>query len=396
MFIALELLLVFGRPGEWTTVWSQASARAQWPVLIMGPALAAVAAWSGGRARRDGMREQVSRAARPAWHIELARFAVVVLLGLLIYAVAPLAVLATAAANGAPGRPWPGYVLLGAGTLVICAAIGHLAGTRFSSRAAPPLVAITTFTALSWLQDDPRFAMSVLSGHPQVALAPSALAVRLALALAATAAAVAGAAVLGRRTMGLDIRFERVLLAGGVVATLALAGAMPVTGPLRVERPAPARPACAGEQPEVCVWPEEQRHLEDAVQTSRRLAAATANAIPLPVTLHEEGLSGTGPQSGFWVGYGERAMATSMISAVLPARWTCDTMAAEQRRAWAENSVMLRTWLAVRVTGDDGILERTPPQVQSRVREVLSREPLQQASWARDRYEVVSDKNCAQ
>ncbi|MDG4802779.1 hypothetical protein [Micromonospora sp. WMMD980] len=396
VLIALELLLVFGRPGEWTTVWSQASARAQWPVLIVGPAVAAVATWSGGRTRRDGMREQLSRAARPAWTVELVRFAVVVLLGLLVYAAAPLAVLAIAAADGAPGRPWPGYLLLGAGTLVTCAAIGHLAGTRFSSRAAPPLAAITTFTALSWLQDDPRFALSVLSGHPQVAFAPAALGVRLALAGAATVAAVAGAAVLGRRAMRSGIRFERRLLAGGGVAALALVAAMPLTGPLRVGRPAPARPVCAGQQPQVCVWPEEQRHLADAVHASRRLAAAAVSAVPLPATLHEEGLTGTGPQSGFWVGYWDRAMVTSMISMVLPARWTCPTMATDQRRAWAENSVMLRTWLAVRVTGDDTLLDRTPPRVRDTVREVLGQDPLQQASWARARYQVVGDKTCAQ
>ncbi|MFE7408930.1 DUF7224 domain-containing protein [Streptomyces laurentii] len=359
VLIAVDLVVLFGRSRYWIGVWPEASAAAQVVTLFLGPALAAVSAWQAGRSSRAGLPEFLLGAARPAWRIEAVRLAATLTLGLLAYGLGCLVAAAVSVCEAGPGFLWPSYVLLGAATLVVFAAVGHLAGRWWPSPAFTPVIcALGCFVALLGLPV--RF--NVLSGHPDTRLGLFPLALRLLLALALAVLAVTAPPRLREADRDLPPREPpwriRGVFLGSVLTVLLTLGAALPAGELGTPRPASAvTPLCAradGRAPEVCVWPEHRRYLPELTAMARRLDDATRTWNGTPDVYREAGLRPARlGDRGFWITEGHaRTAAVAMAQQVFTdAVGRCAPPRKERRALQAVDSIHL--WLEYRATGQD-------------------------------------------
>ncbi len=399
VLVCIDLAVLFGRNTYWIGVWPQASAAAQIPALFFGPALAAAATWTAGRAHRRGFAEQLQVSALPTWRPEAALLASTLTYGFLAYGVGVVTAAVVSLPEAGPGFLWPGYVLLGLGTVVGCAATGHAVGRwSHSTFMAPVCCGVVTFVLLGLFGQSLGFF--VLSGHPQVEVASSALAARLALALAIMILAVlipmAATKGMGRWRSG---RMHRLAVLGVLAVPVAAFYEITLGGSLQVERAAHAAPLCSEETPKVCVWPEDRKYLPELEQMAKRLGRLPADMFTVPPAFMEAGL-GEDKYAGFQIIEGSMWSASpSMAGAVLQhtVKPYCPAadQAAEERRMRA--AFELTTWLEARANdaGQPADVGGGPPGVDLReIGELITKPEQSQMQWARQRLDVINETPC--
>jgi hypothetical protein len=156
--VALTLLLSFGFEASWQDVWSQASARAQYPVLFVAPVLAAAAAWSASRTRRRGFDAHLHTMYRPRWQAEMAHLCATLIYAAGCYLVGAVTVLVVAASAGPPGLPWPSYLVLGLIATTAVVTVGHLLGLLTPPLISPVLAAVFGYLAIVYTYPYPQWA----------------------------------------------------------------------------------------------------------------------------------------------------------------------------------------------------------------------------------------------
>ncbi|WP_019633508.1 hypothetical protein [Actinomadura atramentaria] len=401
--IAVDLAAVFGRDAlwfgsgwfgsGWFESWPQASAAAQLPAPFFAPIVAAAAAFAAGRARRGGFEERLRTAALPAWRPELAQLAATVALGLAAYGTGAVAAAAASLPDAGPGFLWPGYVLLGAATVVGCAGIGHAVGRRSrSALLAPVCCAVGLFVVLGVL--GPPLELFVLSGDARFRVSGTALATRLALG-----AALVGPALAAPRR---GFPGSRVGAAGFAAVLAGAVAAVAAGGPLRTARAVPARPACSAGGPQVCVWPEDRAYLPEISAMARRLAALPPDVVRVPPVFLEDGLRDA-PGGAFGdfriAGGGARSASPGLARAVvrntLAGYCPAADRAAGDRRAAA--TFELETWLRARADAArlPDVRGGPPGADLARVARVLRGPEDAQSRWAGERMTAINETPCA-
>ncbi|AXG81222.1 ABC transporter permease [Streptomyces paludis] len=407
-FVAVDLLVLFGRSRHWIGVWPEASAAAQIPAFYLGPALAGAAAWSAASRWRSGVAEQLAAAAKSSWQIELAPLLATLTYGVLAYALGVLTAAGVTVPEGGPEFWWPGYILLGLALITMCAGMGHLLGrTTKSLFAAPVICALGCLVFLGAFGFAPGtgasgIGLAVLSGYPHTVVSALPLTARLLLGIGL----VALAAGIGSHLRSASGRpgwpgLPPAGLSG--VGLVAIAVVLFVTaGPVRAQREVPADPLCTQGEPRICVWPEHQKYAPELEAMSARIAALPPGLIKSPAVFYEDGVRG-GPLDrghGFSIFEGQTwDAATSMAIHINEASSPpyCDPVdeAANDRRLKAQFELV--SWLTVRIAGGGqpaGIHGGPPGVDQNAIRVLVTRPEAEQVAWAAARYKVVRETRC--
>ncbi len=314
LLLLTQVTMMFTRTTEWIGQWPQTSAVAQVGTFLSGAVAAAASAWSAGRwARVDGdliLPGGQLRALCASGYPLLAGTT----WAILAYLVGAFIAAATTwwSAVAPDGFLWPNYLLLGAAVLVIGCALGHILGLFVPGPAAPPIAAVLMILlSYTWTTySESRGTASVLivvSGPAAVTLSLEALGVRALVALLLVAAAITWTpTALIRRGGRLSTAAVAVPMA---LAAVAVASQVGRVGPLVVPRSPPPEPACAGADIVVCVWPEDIKYLNPAVDMAQRIHDASPEyGFRLPGTVYERGV-GPRPDEGFMVNAGRWMIA---------------------------------------------------------------------------------------
>ncbi|MFI9249420.1 ABC transporter permease [Streptomyces sp. NPDC053069] len=409
VLIAVDLAVLFGRTRYWVGVWPEASAAAQMVTLFLGPVLAAIAAWQAGRASRAQMPESLLAAARPGWQIESARLAATLTLGFTAYAVGCLVAAAVSLPDAGPGFLWPSYILMGANTLILFAAAGHLAGRWSPSPAFTPVVcALGGFVVMMGVGQN--LGLFVLSGTPDQMLRLQPIAVHFAFAAALTVLAVtlprphAATGRLPRWPPSVVQRLSVVVPAAGAAFALV---AVPAAGEVRAERPATAvRPLCgkvAGVPSQVCVWPEHRKYLADLVSMAGHVSRIPQPWIKMPRRMSEYGLMPTSMgDGGFDVTEGHvRTAAIAMSNSVFYTSFPKCRPPAERRDAWQLAKDRVTLWLEYRAMAEDpgvadaGLSMSGVSQAQADAAAAVRMPESAQRKWTAQQFTVLRTSGCS-
>lgn len=259
-------------PGYWTA----AVAKANLMLFIVVPVCAVCAAWEGVRHRSGGIDKQT--VARPMWLVVLVAVAPTLLMGL---AGVVVALLSTApAAAGAPGRPHLG--LIGVYLLVM---VGHTVVGYGLGRWLPPALALPvslggSYIWLAYPAAVEPFWIRHLNGLSfegccAIDRQPDSRALLATALFAVGIGAGALIALAGSR---------RARIGGAVSFAALLAVAVTVAMPLGPSSGGPraGAPHCTGEQPTLCLWPEQE---ETRGAVGPALASAYARLAQVGITL---------------------------------------------------------------------------------------------------------------
>lgn len=269
----------FGQSSTWSSTWADAAGWLSVTGLVLGPLVAAAAAWVGGRGARHKLGELLATAARPAarrglltWWAMLAG----VLGGFVVYAaVIAMALMPTVSYFG--GRWMWAWWLVALGW-VACAGIGFAAGQRLPGRLVPPLVGVAiyilcgipTYLSGAWIQLMPVGQLRSSGGFQLIGWVIPVASVWL-LGLTATA-------------IGLALNWKPIRVL--IPAAVAIVAAIPlsVSGGGDEERyagdswmesdPAATELVCTDDEPTVCLFAEHAGLLPDVTPIARQLLAA--------------------------------------------------------------------------------------------------------------------------
>lgn len=404
LLVVVDLAAVFGRSQYWIGIWPQASAATQIPALFFAPVVGAAAAWTVGRSQRRGIAEFRSAAARPAWHMEAAQLVATLTYGLGAYTVGAVAAAAASMPEAGPGFLWPGYLLLGACVIVACGAIGHLIGRwSRSSYAAPVICGLGCFVLLGTLGGPHGMGFFFLSGPPDAALNPVAVIARLLLAFVLAALAIF-APDLPRRGISQWGVMRGRKIAGGVMGAVLIIVAVPVVGPVRVERTPPEEPLCSSGASRVCVWPEDRKYLPELSAMAGRLSTIPQDWIRVPGVFYERGLR-PDPRlkpmdfdtSEGQLFFAAVTMATQTLHQSVDMTRRCDPRQSESAGKAANASEELWLWLQFRAvgTGDNAGVRISGPQEQViAARNAVRSSETEQREWTRERLAVMNEATC--
>ncbi|WP_441251317.1 ABC transporter permease [Kitasatospora sp. McL0602] len=403
VLLALDFAAIFGRSQWWIGVWPQASVAAQLPSLYFGPALAASATWTAGRARRAGINEQLGASARPAWQLELAQLAATLSYGTLVYLIGAAAAAAVSLSDAGPGFLWPGYLLLGFGVMIGCAGLGHVVGRWSSSPyAASAVCGLGCFVFLGWVGNPSALDLFMLSGDPFIKVAVSPLLVRLALGCGLAAIAVLVARPTFRRHgrgRWQTTPARRFTALGVVVAFVLAAVAVGPAGRIRVQRAAAANPVCSETVPRVCLWPEDRKYLPEATAMAARMSKIPAGMFTVPGDFYEQGLRSSQPNDFYILEGSLWDPAISMGSAIVQSEIPplCLAVDNETMERIGLASGELSMWLAARIygAGRPVNMHGGPPGVDMEFIARLTTQPEEaQIAWAQQRLQTLHSVSC--
>lgn len=388
VMVAVGVVWLFARSGDWSKVWPQAAAAAQATTVFLAPMAAAAAAIGTGRRHQPGFSELTAHAPQPFWYQHLTQ-----LMASLIYAVSAflavtgMALSAPLSAGVPAGELWGSYVILGTITMVAGTALGHWAGLLLAGPAAPAVSAVAIFIVLGVIPSDSPYNFTVISGSPEFRLNPSALAIR-----AVIAGALVLIAVSWPRTR---VRWGYLAVAPsvGITAAVLAATAMGPVGFPQITRPPGQSPLCSTTSPQVCLWPENRAYLAQTAQTAQKVAAAADGVLTLPTRFYESGLRHTpeGQPPGFSLRAGTYGIVGDMVNEMLPRPPACDRAFTDQQISqYATSHENLSTWLFIRATGEPATLDDTSEEI---VRVLKQPEP-EQTAWARAQVTALKGMKC--
>ncbi|MCM3887596.1 hypothetical protein [Frankia sp. R82] len=404
VLVAADLTVLYERGRWWIGVWPQTSVAAQIPAFYFGPLCAALAAWSAGRASRQGMDEQLAAAARPRWQAEGLQLAGTASFGLAAYLVGIVVAAVTSAGSAGPGFLWPGYLLLGATVIVGCTAVGHALGRWSQSRIIAPMFgALVCFVLLGSLSGTLGFM--VLVGPPDARVAYWPLATRLLLTVAAVAVAVSVPKPQLRLPRPAHRHYGCGQAFSATTAVMAFAGclaAYATAGPIQVIRPMPADYPCTDTMPAICVWPDDQKYLPRLSAMASRLGELPAGQFTVPARFYEQGLRGsqyrnvdfTIPEGAMW----EVATAISIqiVGETFPK--ACTGATDDDTAAFFHAEFELGTWLESRLTGapQPSSVHGGPPGVDIQaIGRLIYTTQESQLAWVRQRMATIRNTTCA-
>ncbi|MFF5230963.1 hypothetical protein [Dactylosporangium sp. NPDC000521] len=289
---SLAVLLV--RDRYWIGVWSETSAAAQIPALLVSGLSAAAAAWSVGSTARHGTVEQTLASALPRWRRELSG----VVGALFYFAVVSLAVQAVAVAFTVRTNPpgfgmWAGYLLMGLVVTVLSVAFGHVIGKWLSGRFAAAVAGLSWFIVATYLGQS--LALTVLSGPVYEQVDELTMVVRLLAALALVAVAVmvpsmdSATRAVASGAESVPRRSRPLVLTSAVAVFLLLFAAM-LGNPITARQPTTAALCQGAQRVVICLWPAHEKYramVSGIIDRAERLPPE----LKIPPHFDEYGLS---------------------------------------------------------------------------------------------------------
>jgi hypothetical protein len=280
IYVVVAVVYTLAKPAYWVGEWGWTVNWATGLVILLGPAVAGVAAMEAAR-WRDAERSFVAAG-------EFGRHLVGTWLALLVPAIVvfclhALVLLAVSASRHPTDALQPWFALLGVGQLGVAAAVGMLLSHLFRPWVAVPL-AVPTMYAVEILPK-PAFVPDVLvPGASTGSVAgnvvnPAALAAQVAFQVLIALTVLSLCATFRRRGPGRPLRAPVAAAAGAV---LAAAGCHAVGA---VADPYVARPtwSCAGAVPRVCLLDGNTAYLSEwavAMQQAARVPAISRLGVP--------------------------------------------------------------------------------------------------------------------
>jgi hypothetical protein len=394
-FIALDLAVLFGRSRWWIGVWSEASVAAQIPAFYLGPLFAAVSAYAAGNPHRRQFEEGRPSQSRGRWTCEATFFCSTLTFSCVPYLVGVLAAFIASVRTAGPGSLWLGYLFVGLAVVVGCTAIGHLAGRMFQATKATPIVSGIACLLIIVLAP-PSMGLFVLSGYPNFRPNPSAVAVRVCLAIGFVALAILASSTL-RSKFSRQKSYPAL-----AVLTVVLAGigiAMAHIGPVKVQRLS-SKKLCSVGRHSFCIWPEHRKYLVSFNEMSRRLDAVPPGLFPINSRSYEVGLLGAANdtqgfsllegqtwQAGFIVaGQSVTHGFTRFCNAPTPA------LQAKKNQAFWE----LVSWLSIRIHGGGlpAELHGGPSVNMNDIERITKTSEESQAQWIATRKSIYNSTPC--
>ncbi|WP_460627939.1 hypothetical protein [Intrasporangium mesophilum] len=255
IYAVVALVYTLARPAYWVGEWGWTVNWATGLVILLGPAVAGVAAMETAR-WRGAERTFVATGELPR-HL-VATWLTVLAPAVLVFCVHALVLLAVSATRAPTDLLQPWFALLGVGQLAVVAGVGMLLGRLFRPWVAVPL-AVPTMYAVEILPKPPAVPDVLVPGASTGSIAglvvsPAALFAQLALQLMLAVTLVALCVMLPRRGSGRSLSAPAAAAAcAGVVGAVLAARACHAFGAL--EDPYVARPtwSCAGTAPRVCL-----------------------------------------------------------------------------------------------------------------------------------------------
>ncbi|MEO3779969.1 hypothetical protein ABGB16_24685 [Micromonospora sp. B11E3] len=246
----------------------------------MGVFGAGAAAWAASAPTRQGVEEQL-RAARvhPA-RVEAHRLAAALAVLLVPYLIGQVVAFTVTARTFPPGvHLWLGYVLLGLFAILLAVALGWACG-RLLGPVFSAFAAAMGFLLLTVLLD--RVGFVVVSGRPEVAVAPVPMALRLGLAAALLLVTLWLAGVEAPRQ-------RRRRAAALLPVALSLLVVMGVTAVVADREPLGDKALCLDGSTRLCIWPEHEKYLPELREINARIDQLPS-AFKRPPLINEIGL----------------------------------------------------------------------------------------------------------
>lgn len=257
-------MVAYLRYDQWYGVWSETSMVVQLGIAVSLPLVSAAAGLASLQRARAGMEEQFRSAARDPWLRELA-----VVTATLLWVVLPMVGLTIAmsiisAPEADSGGPWPGFLVNALIMCVLATAYGHLIARLLPSPFSVATAGFSAAIVVFIVGTESPWALFSLNGYPTHSFSPAALGARLALAGGLMLLAVGAGAIRDwSRMRGTSTPPVWSLCAASVAVALV---AIPLAGPLQVERFARGQEVCTETYPRACLWPEHRRYLPTAAE----------------------------------------------------------------------------------------------------------------------------------
>lgn len=282
--VAIMVVVVLGELQYRNWFWPNVSLALRYTLILVGPLLAGLAAWTAGRDRRRGMEELLATTSRPAITRDLAAWTATMAWVTLAYVstATVFAILLYTGDTWGPPVLWP--TLIGLFALFTHAAVGYAAGCYLPSRFTAPIIAFTLY----WVQGLPMILVEETAPVLLTPLAPLEASVFFGVlpnifvpqslwlfGLAGTA--LAATAV--RRQPNATFAYGAMLAAAvtAAAAALMLLGTSPRVSPDEIRKALlPYEPVCAQERVTVCVHP--------AYEAALTQTSAVVNKVSEPLT----------------------------------------------------------------------------------------------------------------
>ncbi|MER5645887.1 hypothetical protein [Streptosporangium sp. NPDC002524] len=279
--VALPLAILLSQPGSWVGSWPETGAAVQLSAFFLSVVAAGAAAWMSGSSSRHGLDEQTAAAAVPAARAEAYRLGATTVLLLVPYLIAAAVGFAFTARTFPAGiQLWFGYVLMGTVVMLLAVAWGWALG-RYFDPAYSALIALLSWFAFRAFPGE-TVDLGVVNGPAWRQPDTEALLVRFVFAAVFLAAIVwAPRRPMRRRPNWKGLVFPVTGAAAAVIATMTTTGVS--------DRHIPENPLCVAGEVEMCLWPEDSRHVPVVEALDGRLSTLPA-FWRLPERLHEYGL----------------------------------------------------------------------------------------------------------
>ncbi|PRX50386.1 hypothetical protein B0I33_102507 [Prauserella shujinwangii] len=239
--------------------WNNAVASLHIGVLLSGPLVAGIGAFTATRERRRKLEYLRVLSARHPAAGPAAELTAVVLWALVGYAIVTAAVLVTTASNSGWGSPHLLWLATGAGGLALHAVLGYLVGRLWPRVWVAPAIAVLTYLLATAIQGQPNagyYFLSTVTTRPadafhtlNSALFAGQLAWYVGLAASLVLLWAAGLTARGR---------GHLLAASGLAVAVTATGASSVYGSetrALIDKRTPVEYRCTPAQPTVCVHP---------------------------------------------------------------------------------------------------------------------------------------------
>lgn len=393
LLVAVNVGATLQDASYWAGDWHATSIQAQYSNVLVGPFIAACAAWAAGRERRNGHTLLAVTMPRLQWGPIFMQWTAVTFWGLLTYGIGLVVASFVTSPNAVSDGLWPSYISLGAAAVCAYSAIGYGLGQLLGKwRVVVPLVAISTYAyfAILSLQGSGLNRLGLVYGDilasPQFRLRASVVGIGL---LWAAALVIAALALGSTRRMPFARRAPLMALALLPVVGSVLAASFVEDGDF-VQRMPPENQVCEGRMPQVCVWPEHAKWADDAAGVAHGLATALDGVAYFPPTIYEEGLPEAPLSDGAVVRVNTIPMTppsfvTGLAAGVMPEfPPRCSTHV----RYRLETYILIKAWMETRAAG------RLGPDVYTDgadLQILLSLNPSEQKAWVRENLPAAVD-----
>lgn len=419
LILVQVLIMIYRENGQWAYVWPQASVAVQLPTYFVGPILSAAVAWRANKIKQTGIYHLVSYHSVRPWKSHIVFLISGFFYALLTIGSGSFVAFLLAKDKAGPGFFWFGYLTVAFVALSFCVLLGHLVGSLFSTAwFTPTLAALLSYLLLTLVSDQNGDTLNLLVGYPWETVNKAKL-WALIITIMLLSLLISNAIPYFEVNSGSGKGYALLSLATICGLSLLVLGATFVnvkSGPLVIARNPPSGPMCGGQNPEICIWPENQHYMQELIGFTDRVRVLPGFDWDLPDRFSENGLfikpdsraSGL-PVSESRTGFVLLASSTWSVASDLAGEileknieTTCIPENESDYEKWQLAYFNLIAWMEGYIYGSNkpGDVFGGPPGVdENEISLVLSKSESEQGNWVNSQFQIIQDMensgNCA-